>query len=246
MTGTAHAKKHPRRSIMFAGHHEKPITDELAWALIRQFRHGRSLDGSNDRPFTDKDEEEQFQVWKGRPERNGLLSFLYPRPHQPGSPLHFGNAGIWVALRPAHQMRLDNNQVAYIRRFEQEKANWFTATALGARIDSASPFEMAWLIDKLLLTLPVLEPDFCFADVESRAVKHLDDDPYARVWPVMIYGQGMVNEHGGREKLLETPAWRVDELSSGRILIQVAENPFAATTTQLKKAAMHLDLSHNE
>lgn len=74
---------------------------------------------------------------------------------------------------------------------------------------------MMWFLEKVHRALPVFRPDFGYADVRYSAFKHMGDDPRRRVWPVLLYGPELVAKLGGRQRVLETPAFRADGLEDG-------------------------------
>lgn len=179
--------------------------------------------------------------WKGHPDGFRGTAFYYPRPEKPGTRIS-DQVELVVNLQPSAQWMFSMKHGLRIPLFEREKGRWFLLTAGRTRIDYDSIFDMAWLMDKVHPALRVFEPDFVCAGAGRKTVERIGEDPRTRVWPILLYGPSMVAKLGGRERLLEAPAWRVDELSWGALWIQVAENPFLATPGKLKKLAEYLGL----
>ena len=226
--------------MTFVAHHDKPITDDLVRSLMARYRRGR-VDHGMDRLVTDEEEAAELARWKDHPWGFVMLPLYYPKPHAPGRHAPDGTAEIAVHVRASARFGLDGLDVR-IQLFERERERWFLVNALGARIDYDDAFHVAWFLDKVHLALPVFEPDFGFFDVWVNVARNLGEDPRRRVWPVLLYGPDMVARMGGRERLLEAPAWRVEELSYGAIWLQVAENPALATETELARLADYLGL----
>lgn len=118
---------------------------------------------------------------------------------------------------------------------------WGGPSGLDPTVDT----DAAWFLARASPLIPIFEPTFSFADAQEQVIKNIGDDPSKVTWPLMIFGPEMVKEIG-REKLLESPAWNIEELPYGGISIQVWENPFNAPTKFVAALAEHLGLQSPE
>lgn len=231
----------PRRLIHVLSHHNKPLTEELAWSLVERLRPGRyPLLGGG--PMTPEEEQEMFEHWLRPSHAYGSTSFYYRRPQGAGAVASPNLAEIAVNLAPSARWAVSSKKVVEFPLLERERGRWFMVTSGGRSLDYDSVLETAWLFDKVHHFFHVFEPDFAFAEVDVNFMKRFDESPQRRVWPVLVYGPERVAAMGGRERVLEAPAWRVEELSYGGMWIQVAENPFLAKRKELAKLAEYLGL----
>lgn len=233
--------KTPRRTVMFIGHHQKPITEDLVKDLLRAFRPGSVSDVTNE-PATEKDDEAQLVVWRSYKAPMNVR-FYYPKPLRPGEKWREGTIEVVVNVRTFPKVQLDNLHCITIPLYEREKDQWFEVIAGRTRIEDESPFDMAWFFEKVHRAFPIFRPDFGYADTRTNALTKMGDDPRRRAGPVLLYGPAMVAQLGGRERVLESPVYHAEELPDGSLWLQVVENPFKATEGQLKKVATYLGLA---
>lgn len=72
-----------------------------------------------------------------------------------------------------------------------------------------------------------IRPQFCLAsESDDQCVPGLRD-PRVRVWPATYYGPRLVDALG-RDRLLDAPAWRVEEHATGGIWLHLHETPLSA------------------
>jgi len=57
-------------------------------------------------------------------------------------------------------------------------------------------------------------------------IDHLESLPW-----LTVFSEKMVEELGGYERVLDTPAWRVEKIASGHVLFVRSDNPFHPTET---------------
>lgn len=144
-----------------------------------------------------------------------------------------------IGLKP----RLTTTQVLD-RQYEVAfcKDPWFAITGGDHNLDYADTVAAEWFLTFPRRVAPILRPDFGFADYWVTIARTNPPDPRRVAWPVMILGDPWLRAHG-REHLLNTPAWRVEELPGGSgIWIQAAESAFEPTEDELRRVADHLGL----
>lgn len=229
------------QTVMFVGRHEQRITEDLVRDLLHRLRPG-NISNTTDQPLTDKELEAKIAMWATDPSALNVRMY-YPPPLRPGESFRSSNVEIVASPQPFHSLtRARTGEVIRIPLYEQERGKWFEISVGRTRLEHYSSFDMAFFFEKVHRTFPVFQPNFGFADVEPTALKNMGGDPRMYVWPVLLYGPALVNKLGGRERLLEAPVWRVDELEGDRVWLQVAENPFEATEKQLGVLAKYLGL----
>lgn len=100
------------------------------------------------------------------------------------------------------------------------------------------------LTRRLQIACDALTPRFGAVDLFTRNIlpnRTLDLRRFA--WGVTIYGPELV-ERIGREKLLKTPTYKVEELPWGGVWVQVTENPFLADAADKRAVETYLDLKN--
>lgn len=142
-----------------------------------------------------------------------------------------------------HEFEVRTHQMVKLDQLLADKEHWGMVTASRSDLLWSDVKEMNWFLDKCRPLLPFYEPDFACADADFAVVGTLESgaDPREFAWPLMIFGPGEVNRIG-RAKLLDAPAWRVEELPYGGIWLQVCENPFDTPQTDIAVLAHHLGL----
>jgi hypothetical protein len=226
----------PIRGFELVIHHGREITDELIKEVIRECGKGRSHSSKPKRT-----DEETFQHWKIITLKHPLASALFFEfvvPSRPGT-VELRHTDVGYFPRAPHRGEF-NHRKFEIPLFEQE-SGWSTVRISGTSVDFTDSFDSQWCLTKFAPPLAVFEPDFAFGDTDVNVVKHIGNNPRARVWPILAYGPEKVKEIG-RERLLEAPVFRVDELDYGGMWLQVTENPFVAKRADLRKLAEYLSL----
>lgn len=236
--------KRTPETVIFVGHHEQPITNNLVKDLLHHLRPG-SVSPLTGGPPSDKEVERKFEKWASQ---KGALNvrYEYPAPPRPHEPIRPGKVEIVVSVRVFPSVTFPNGRAVPIPLYQGAMENWFEVIGSDEKLEHDSAFDMAFFFDKVHRTFSTFQPDFGFADFRSTALKNMGGEPRRLAWPALLYGSEMVQELGGRERILEAPVWRVDELGGGRLWLQVAENPFEASQDQLRALAEYLGLEVRE
>ena len=135
-------------------------------------------------------------------------------------------------------------QMVRLPKLLADHEHWGMIGPNGSDLEWNVTSEMDWFLDKCRLVLPHFQPDFAFADVRTTVVARLEGgaDPRDFAWPLMVLGPEEVRRIG-RQKLLDAPAWKVEELPYGGIWLQVWENPFDTPQTDVAILARYLGLT---
>lgn len=237
LTKSPIAKRAPPKAASFIGHHNVPTNEDLVRSIVREFR---PLSFDSGRALTPDDEPKMVaHALNGPTGTFGNTRFEYARPSPGVPPIGWGSAELIVGTTGS-KYDLTKNKRIVIPLFEREDGHWYMVTA--GRINARDSFESNWFLEKVIATFPLYEPDFGFGALHPEILTQVGDEPRRRPWPLLLYGPRMIDELGGRERVRATPAWRVDDLPDGRLLVQVAENPFVATDAKLRAVAKHLGL----
>lgn len=230
--------KSPKWAPDLVMHHSKEFSDEFVKQIFRQIGAGRI--GIIDTVVPD--DARDFQRWKEISTERGApwhLGFFFPVPHESG--LTLDNAMLSFFPHAPTQRGLRNGRNVEYPFFKTHTTGWTFATMVATSLDISKPLHAQWCLSKLAPIVNLFEPDYAFCDTDVSVAKHIGSGPREKVWPVLVYGPEEVKEIG-RERLLEAPAFRAQELSYGGIWLQVAENPFLAKRTELRAVAKHLGL----
>jgi hypothetical protein len=132
-----------------------------------------------------------------------------------------------------------NGRLHPLPLFEQEGFRWLRVETTDLFIENKD--QMTWFLRHARCPLPLVRPEFGFGDVDKAIRNNIGMTPERLAWPILLYGPAMADEVGHR-RLLEAPAWKVEEWPDGSVWIQVGENPYAAKRSSVKKLAEHLSL----
>jgi hypothetical protein len=194
-------------------------------------------------PATAEDDAKKLHLWKDVTRNYGFptgLSLDFRVPDRPG--VASGRiATVNYLLRGFHRRGLVDGRMAETPALGREPQSWAVVSCNCKHIDFTDSLDAQWCLTRFPPPIAIFEPDFAFGDTDVNIVKNIGDNPRAKVWPILVYGPEKVKEIG-RERLLEAPAFRVDELDYGGVWLQVAENPFVANRTDLRKLAEYLNL----
>lgn len=116
---------------------------------------------------------------------------------------------------------------------------------------------VASLLDLVRELVPLVEPTYGWCadveEVEAGELEYLPGFPSGRPvaesvddlsW-LTVLSPDLVAQWGGREHVLATPAWRVEEFDTGHVLLVFRDHPFRATFEPDGSPADHL-LPHTE
>jgi hypothetical protein len=102
------------------------------------------------------------------------------------------------------------------------------------------PAKVAILVDYWRTAVGMFQPEWAVID-HMPNIRKRGTALRQYAWGVSIYGPELV-EKIGREKLLKTPAYKVEELPWGGVWVQVAENPFTAPAETKRAVEKYLEL----
>lgn len=230
-------RRSPVRSAYLVMRRGHEITDEFVTRLIKIC--GKDRSRSDGLPG---DDDAVFKHWKEWSERRGVpwdLHFYFLLPSHPNA-VRGWNVQVSNYPRAPPRGQLSNSREFEIPLFSRQPDRWSKVSIYGRHFDHADSFDAQWCLTKFMPALSVFEPEFAYGDIDANVVKHTGDDPRKKVWPILVYGGEMVKDVG-RERLIEAPVFRVDELAYGGICLQVAENPFTAKKTEFRKLADYLN-----
>lgn len=102
--------------------------------------------------------------------------------------------------------------------------------------------KVQFLVGKFKEAANVLQPEFAVVDdFENSIAKRKGKDLRQFGWGAAVYGPDLVKTIG-REKLLASPAYKVEALPWGGVWVQAAKNPFQAIPDAKKAIEKHLGL----
>lgn len=164
-------------------------------------------------------------------------------PRYPFSPWpSLGSMNINFYVRAASMYELSNKRKVPLPFLAREPDRWLKMGTNGNTLDLQSAAESAWLLEKVLAPVEVLQPDFGFGDTDVNVADRTGEaDPRRFAWPLLIYGPEMVKRFG-RERLLKTPVRKAQELPYGGVWLQLTETPFNTTPAQVSALADYLGL----
>lgn len=123
----------------------------------------------------------------------------------------------------------------------ESQYQWATIDANPQQIDCMVDEQARWFLDRCRCPIETLTPEFAVSDTGDFLRQHLKHDPSAFAWPLMVLGPERVAKLG-RERVLKSPAWKVEELAYGGVWIQVSPNPYSAPRKSLEALATYLGL----
>lgn len=190
----------------------------------------------------------------------GGWDFDYPMVKSPGASLQTYSVNLSLTM-PRFEVR--PKQMVTLDQMIADRKHWMMLTG-NSNLLWTKAEHMEWFLDKCRKFLPVVEPEFAFADLDTPVVRNLATandppprehttpfrstervllgDPRAFAWPLMIFGPKEVGRIG-REKLEKAPVWKVEHLDYGGIWLQVSENPFDAERSEIVELGKHLGLA---
>lgn len=218
-------------------HHRQKIGGDLIKSLVDRYTASGAVNGAGN-SYSEAEMVRLLSIQEGWDYRAGI-AFWFPNPHPAKSPAR-PRVEVQFSLNPASPSRgLFDGTSVHLPLFDREKHRWVWVSA-GA-LDHEDAYEATWFLDKALLSLPVLQPEFACMDTDVLVARNLGDDPRQVAWPLMVFGPEMVQRHGA-DHLRRAPAWKTEPLAYGGFLVQAAENPFMATRKELRAVADHLGL----
>lgn len=122
--------------------------------------------------------------------------------------------------------------------FSTDDANLELSDPNGQKEDTSFRTEFLDLIKRVSVELsPLLVSSFTTAHVEGsvppkRVMPETTPIELDRIPWLGIYSEPLIDQFGGRERVLDTPAWHVEELSNNSILIITTKEPWANYTTK--------------
>jgi hypothetical protein len=158
--------------------------------------------------------------------------------------LREGAVGVMYSLTGPKSFEVRPGKPVVIPRIAKDQEHWMSVFSSRGSPDPTMQQGSNWFLERLSPVIAVSEPDFAFADNDLAIVRNLDGidvEPHTLAWPLMIFGPSMVQKIG-RDKLLDSPAWKVEELSYGGIWVQVWENPFDTPQKMVTALGKHLGL----
>ncbi|KZX48915.1 hypothetical protein [Haloarcula sp. K1] len=118
----------------------------------------------------------------------------------------------------------------------------------GAHPDSTYRARIDELLDIVAEIVPTVEPKYVWSSVYKGHEDYErfvpDGEPIANnienlSW-ITVMSPQVIEQFGGREHVLDTPAWRVRELDSGHVMLVLEEDPYDAMEPKHDPAEVHL------
>ncbi|MCU4802740.1 hypothetical protein OB920_20470 [Halobacteria archaeon HArc-gm2] len=104
------------------------------------------------------------------------------------------------------------------------------------------------LIDVVEAFVPIVDPEYVWSAVYMEGVvpetvmpdgrpvpDHVDELPW-----LTIMSERVIEQFGGRGRVLETPAWRVTEFDSGHVMLVLEDHPYEPTDSLADDCEAHL------
>ena len=237
-----------RRDPYFLFHHNRTVDEKFVDSLIRNAAPVAYMSTPPKQPTENPRGSPEWEAQANRmleaSRQSNFASSMWSFPlEKPGrtAPKRL-DSQIHITLK-SMPFELEMYQMFVLPTLVADQQHWGMVNPSGSHLSWSETREMNWFLDKCRLLLPEFEPDFACADVGTTVVARLEGgaDPRGFAWPLMVFGPEEV-ERIGRQKLLDAPAWKVEELPYGGIWLQVWENPFDTPQTDVAILARYLGL----